>query len=318
MAACTRSASSHFSTHSRGYEYLKEHTLRHATWTAIEASPFALRAYRSYRRLPSTVRAPLRWMTSPRWHLAAAWVRYGSGNAVLSGPFAGTKLYLSPLSGRHLLGYLLGTQEIELHGAVEEIVSRRYATIINIGAADGYYALGLARRLPQASVLAFEANSSHHKYLEASARVNGVSERVFVRGFCSGHELRAALGTLRKPVLVVCDIEGGEVDLLNPESIGDLRSVDLLVETHDQYVANCTEIVKSRFVPTHAVQQFSGRARGASDFPKTALPLLARMFPETAIQLMNERRKEPQQWLLLTAGDAAPSSHHGAKEKRSS
>ncbi len=41
---------------------------------------------------------------------------------VLSGPFAGTKLYLSPLSGRHLLGYLLGTQEIELHGAVEEIV----------------------------------------------------------------------------------------------------------------------------------------------------------------------------------------------------
>jgi hypothetical protein len=318
MAACTRSASSRFSTHSRGHGYLKEHTLRHATWTAIEASPFALRAYRSYRRLPSAVRAPLRWMTSPRWHLAAAWVHYGSGNTVLSGPFAGTKLYLSPLSGRHLLGYLLGTQEIELHGAVEGIVSRRYATIINIGAADGYYALGLARRLPQAGVLAFEANSSHHKYLNASARVNGVAERIFVRGFCSGHELRAALATIRKPALVICDIEGGEVDLLDPESIGDLRSVDLLVETHDQYVANCTEILKSRFVATHAVQQFSGRPRGASDFPKTALPLLARTFPQTAIQLMNERRKEPQQWLLLTAGDAAPRPHHVAKEMRTS
>ena len=95
-------------------------------------------------------------MALPRWHMAAAWVRYGSRNTVLSGPFAGTKLYLSPLSGRHLLGYLLGTQEIELHGAVEKIVSQGYKTIINIGAADGYYALGLARRLPQACVLAFE------------------------------------------------------------------------------------------------------------------------------------------------------------------
>lgn len=317
MVVCTRSASSRFSPHPWS-RYLKEHTLRHATWTAIEASPFALRAYRSYRRLPGAMRAPLRWMTSPRWHLAAAWVRYGSGNTVLSGPFTGTKLYLCSLSGRHLLGYLLGTQEIELHGAVEEIISRRYATIINIGAADGYYALGLARRLPQARVLAFEANSTHHKYLDASARVNGVSERMFVRGFCSGHELRAALATVRKPALVVCDIEGGEVDLLDPESVGHLRSVDLLVETHDQYVVNCTEILKSRFAPTHAVQQFSGRPRDASDFPTVALPLLARMFPETAIELMNERRKESQQWLLLTAGDAAPHAHHVAKENRPS
>jgi hypothetical protein len=255
-------------------------------------------------------------MALPRWHLTAAWVRYGSGNTVLSGPFAGTKLYLSPLSGRHLLGYLLGTQEIELRGTIEQIVSRGYATIINIGAADGYYALGLARRLPQASVLAFEANSSHHKYLNISARVNGVAERIFVRGFCGGHDLRAALATVRKPALVICDIEGGEVDLLDPESIGALQSVDLLVETHDQYVTDCTGILTSRFTPTHAVRQFSGRPRAASDFPTADLPLLARMFPETAIELMNERRTEPQQWLLLMARDAA--SRQPAREKRPS
>ncbi len=298
--------------------HLKEQNLRHATWTAIEASPLALRAYRSYRRLPRAVRAPLRWLALPRWHTAAAWVHYGSRNTVLSGPFVGTKLYLSPLSGRHLLGYLLGIQEIELHSAVENIVSREYKTIINIGAADGYYALGLARRLPQACVLAFEANSSHHKYLNASARANGVAERVFIRGFCRGQDLRAALATVRRPALVVCDIEGGEVDLLDPESIEALRNVDFLVETHDQYVADCTEILASRFAPTHVVQQFSGRPRGASDFPSVALPLLARMFPETAVELMIERRKEPQQWLLLTARDAMLHSHRAAEEDRRS
>jgi hypothetical protein len=172
--------------------------------------------------------------------------------------------------------------------------------------------------LPQACVLAFEANSSHHKYLNTSARVNGVAERVFVRGFCRGQDLRAALATVRKPALVVCDIEGGEVDLLDPESIEALRSVDLLVETHDQNVAGCTEILTSRFAPTHAVQQSSSRPRVASDFPSSALPLLARMFPETAIELMNERRKEPQQWLLLTARDAALRSHQAVGEQRPS
>jgi hypothetical protein len=42
------------------------------------------------------------------------------------------------------------------------------------------------------------------------------------------------------------------------------------------------------------------------------------MFPETAIELMNERRKEPQQWLLLTACGATPRSHQAAEEKRPS
>ena len=257
-------------------------------------------------------------MALPRWHLAAAWVRYGSGNTVLSGPFAGTKLYLSPLSGRHLLGYLLGSQEIELHGAIEQIVSRDYATIINIGAADGYYALGLARRLPQVCVLAFEGDRSHHKHLNESARANGVAERLFVHGFCTQHDLRAVLASVRKPALVFSDIEGGEVDLLDPDCIGSLRDVDLLIETHDQYVENCTGILTSRFSPSHSVERFFGRPRTASDFPNDALPLLARVFPETAIELMNERRKEMQQWLLLTSRREMVRSHHAAPEKSSS
>jgi hypothetical protein len=257
-------------------------------------------------------------MALPRWHLAAAWVRHGSGSTVLSGPFAGTKLFLSPLSGRHLLGYLLGTQEIELRDAIEQVVSRDYATIINVGAADGYYALGLARCLPHACVLAFEAETSHHKHLMLSARANGVAERIFVRGFCTQRDLGTALATVRKPALVLADIEGGEFDLLDPNAIAALRDVDLLVETHDQYIENCTDTLLSRFSSTHQIQRFYGRPRVASDFPTDALPLLARIFPETAVELMNERRKQPQQWLLLTTKNDAIQPTQVGEEGRSS
>ncbi len=205
-----------------------------------------------------------------------------------------------------------------MHGAIEQIIARDYATIINIGAADGYYALGLARRLPQTRVLAFEADPNHHKYLEVSARANGVAERLFVRGFCTQHELRAALVTVRKPVLVFSDIEGGEVNLLDPESTGALRDVDLLIETHDQYVENCTDTLLSRFSPSHEIQRFAGRPRTASDFPERVFPLLPRVFPETAVELMNERRTEPQQWLLLTARGNALRSQQAANEKHCS
>ena len=146
--------------------------MRHATWTTIESSPIALRLYRSYRKLPASVRAPLRWVSMPRWYLALAYIRCLANGRVLSGPFAGMRLELSPVSSRHLLGYVLGTQELELRDTVESIVRRGYATIINVGAADGYYAIGLARRLPSTEIVGFEALAEHHAALRRAARVD--------------------------------------------------------------------------------------------------------------------------------------------------
>src|SRR6516225_3524382 len=107
--------------------------MRYATWNTIEANPLAMRVYRSYRRLPEAVRAPARWLVAPRWHLACAAVRSSAGNKVLAGPFEGMAMQLSPVSSRHLLGYLLGTQELELHAVIEDIIAQRFGTIVNIG-----------------------------------------------------------------------------------------------------------------------------------------------------------------------------------------
>src|SRR5690242_11838803 len=109
--------------------------MRHATWLALESLPGWRDLYTLYRRIPDPVRAPLRWIVSPRWYVAAALIRGASGDTVVAGPFRGMKLGLSPLSSRHLLGYILGTQELELRAVTEELVSRGYAKILNVGAA---------------------------------------------------------------------------------------------------------------------------------------------------------------------------------------
>ena len=82
------------------------------------------------------------------------------GLTVSGGPFAGlTYPDREPIS---LVPKLLGIYERELHGAVEAAVLGQPEVIVNVGAADGYYAVGLARRCPSATVHAFEADPDRY------------------------------------------------------------------------------------------------------------------------------------------------------------
>ena len=59
---------------------------------------------------------------------------------------------------------LLGTYEQELHSVVDSLRTQRpYQRVINIGAGEGYYAVGLALHLPQSRLTAFEADPDSRK-----------------------------------------------------------------------------------------------------------------------------------------------------------
>ncbi len=275
--------------------------MRHATWQKIEASPFWHRAYRRYRSLPPTIRAPLRRLALPHWQLASYLVRMASGGRVVSGPFRGMALALSPLSRRHLCGYLLGSQECELHSVIETLIGRGYRTIVNVGAGDGYYAVGMALRAPNARIVAFEALEEYRSVTRHAAEANAVSSRLSVDGLCDRDDLRRALAEAAGPVLVLMDVEGAEMALLDPSQIPRLQDVDILVETHDAFKPGCTDALISRFQTTHLIEQYSARPRVIGDFPADFLPVLRRRFPRLAVDLMDERRTGAQRWLLLSA-----------------
>ena len=275
--------------------------MRHATWLKIESSPFWSATYRRYRLLPESVRGPLRALLMPRWQLAAFLVRQAAGQRVVAGPFRGMRIELSPLSSRHLLGYILGSQELELRDAIDAIVAADYRTILNIGAADGYYTVGLAMRLPQARVEAFEALPELHPLIARTAAVNGVLDRLTIDGLCTPALLRRRLGAADGRALVFMDTEGAEIELLDPAAIPELARADILVETHDAFVADATATLIGRFQATHDIACYAARPRVLGDFPSDFLPSLKRWFPSLAVELMNERRTGLQRWLMLTA-----------------
>ena len=62
-------------------------------------------------------------------------------------------------------------------------------------------------------------------------------------------------------VLVVCDIEGGECELLDPERIPVLKGFDILVELHEILDKALPEIIIARFVESHQIEHFQHQDR---------------------------------------------------------
>lgn len=180
------------------------------------------------------------------------------GLKVQTGPFAGMEFMPNVLEGCYM-PKLLGTYEMELHPHwVRFRQSRKYRTIIDIGAAEGYYAVGLAMMFPDARVLARDINPKSIESIQDLAARNGVKERIEVGGLFAHDDFEREV---QGPTLVLCDIEGGERDLLDPEKAPALKSCDMIVELHGKPVTDIQRLICQRFEPTHDITIVEERGR---------------------------------------------------------
>lgn len=106
-------------------------------------SPLASPVARLYSRLPLSLRDRVRPLKHPLRSAFASALRRAAGGRAFGGPFRGMALgpvYYPPT--------LLGTYERELHPWLERIFASPFAHVIDIGGGTGYYACGLALRMP--------------------------------------------------------------------------------------------------------------------------------------------------------------------------
>lgn len=184
---------------------------------------------------------------------------------VLSGPFKGMK-YVSSSIGSAYLPKLLGTYECELHATWQELASKLFVLVIDIGAAEGYYAIGSAMTWHCVQITAFETQENGRLFIKQLADFNNVSAQVSIHGECKTSDLTCAIGEQRC-CLIIMDCEGAEIELLNPQLIPSLKYVTILVEVHDFINPLCTEILTDRFQETHHMQTIHCRSRELSDIP---------------------------------------------------
>ena len=211
---------------------------------------------------------------------------------VVGGPFAGLR-YVDSAMGSSLGPKLLGTYEKELYPIVDQIVARGYQTIINIGAGEGYYAVGLAKRVPHAKVICFEALASNRPQIRRLSELNGVADRVEIRGFCTADSLTEVMET-SNDVLIVCDVEGGEVDILQPDLAPALSHAHILMEMHDGLLPGCSTIIRRRFQWSHGIEVIWSQSRTLEDWPKGV-----EIDHKTRLACLNEDRGGPMSWFWM-------------------
>ncbi len=244
---------------------------------AWEVAPgvMAERAHRHQRRLHAD-----------SGHLAAAG-RFVDifGARVRRGPFAG--MTYEP-EGMLSLQKLLGIYEHELHDWIETILARRPRTFVDVGAADGYYAVGVARH--GITVEAFESGRSARRRIAELAQANGV--RVNLHTTATAARVRALP---LDEAFVLSDCEGAEDDIFDQATVAAMRTATVVIEVHETMRPGTESRLRERFAATHRCERRAPVQRDLRDYPE-----LEQLEARDRVHADSELRIGETPWLLMT------------------
>jgi hypothetical protein len=204
--------------------------------------------------------------------------------SVQAGPFIGMRYTRSALLSRHATPALLGVYERQLYPFMEG-AAQRCDLVVDLGSAEGYFAVGLARQGKR--VVAFDADPHERRICKEMASANQVSKGVTVRPWCDpGTLIDLVKGQGR--AFIISDIDGGEVDLFTPEVVAATRHCDLIIEMHGKDAAENSAFV-SRFDDAAKILEHPALDPGAVE--------RLRFLGSDAARMATEYRPF-QQWLL--------------------
>jgi len=203
--------------------------------------------------------------------------------------------YIAESHGSSHEAKLFGTYEKELHSTVTEWAQCRPRNLVVAGAAEGYYAVGFARILPESKVVAFEKEPEAQHMLRTLCAVNQVTRRVEIRGECTRPVLEDLLRT-RRPDGVWMDVEGQEKELLTDSVCRAGQDTFFLVELHPWVDRGLGARIEKLFSPSHQTRVLPSLPRRMGDLPFS--PLVRWFCGPDLLARADEGRPEPMNWLV--------------------
>lgn len=225
--------------------------------------------------------------------------------SVRRGPFVGMKYPSLASYGSVLAAKIIGSYELELVSAIEETLRKPYRQVLDIGCAEGYYAVGYALKLPKTQIHAFDINKDTLARCKKMAVLNQVDHKMTYYSRCSPEFLKEF--DFSRSSLIISDCEGYEVELFTEKVISHLGYCDLLIEVHEKVHPGITQVLTKRFASTHRVQSLTGQVRDINHYPE-----LADFSDQDKHLILYELRNQfedylrgqnPGRWLYVTALD---------------
>jgi hypothetical protein len=185
---------------------------------------------------------------------------------------------------------------------IDWITSRQlhFLYVVDIGSADGLYLAGILKAGLADSAVGFESSRKGRESSNEILRINNVQDRAVVMGTANSESLNSVLdlhmSRNQGHSLLLCDIEGGEVDLFDSQTTVRLYNFFIVIELHEwSYSINQLEELINLFKSTHDVQFLYPSGRNPDSIPE-----LQKLTDDERWNVCSEGRRASMRWLVCT------------------
>ena len=149
------------------------------------------------------------------------------------------------LKMNHEISWGRGDIASKIYGFYENKIQQKLKDInnpilIDIGAADGFFAIGSLKSKICEFCYAFEETKKSRENLSKTAKINNVQKKLSIIGKVTKDNFFTLLPSKINfsEVTILCDIEGGEFDLFSDEILATIRCSNIIIEIHKNHNKN--------------------------------------------------------------------------------
>lgn len=147
----------------------------------------------------------------------------------------------------------------------------------------------------ETATFAYDLAPDSARAVQQAIDLNNLDASLCLREHCRHNDFDLAKNG---KTLVICDIEGAEKELLDPNAAPGLRGCDIVVEVHDGPDSHeIRALLQGRFRSSHEIALRKATPR----LPKNLGTLRWMMPHDLGLDVMNEGRTFGIEWLVLKA-----------------
>lgn len=191
---------------------------------------------------------------------------------------------------------LLGLYEKEVLDKIV-LLSKNKKYFIDIGAADGYYAVGLIKKNYFQRCFCFEMTKNGREIIRENSILNSIEDKISIFG-----EIKNSLSLFINQKIIdqsflLIDIEGSEFDLLTDKFLNEIKMCNTIIELHDHLVKNGDKKLKDLIKKLNKyfkLSFFNSQGRNPSQFKE-----LNYLTDNDKWLICSEGRKSTGHWIYL-------------------
>ena len=216
---------------------------------------------------------------------------------VAYGNFKGMKLNKNIYWAKNdLITYILGVYEKHVLEKLTEFSKRGNFPFIDIGAADGYFAVGMAFSKIFNKVYAFEIDESRRASLNKNAENNLCKDKIVIYREANFDSIKKIVDE-NNGAVILFDIEGSEFDLLDKKLLECLANCYIVCELHPLLINNGYD--KQQTLINNSKAFFNVSIIQRDCYCPNKFSELNEFKDEERLVAFGEGRENNMQWLVL-------------------